>query len=49
MNDTDTGIKLFGTKTCFLAPNRRVFTTYPVGWVGGGGAAYLGGAPISFF
>ena len=30
-----TGIKRFGTKTCFVAPNREVFTTYPGGWPGG--------------
>ena len=51
MNKPGTGIKRFGTKTCFVAPNREVFTTYPGGWVGegavdclGGAAAYLGGA-----
>ena len=35
MNKPGTGIKQFDTKTCFVAPNREVFTTYPDGWVGG--------------
>ena len=29
-----TGRNWFGTKTCFLASNREVLTTYPGGWVG---------------
>ena len=35
MNKSGTGMKWFGTKTCLVALNREVFTTYPCGWVEG--------------
>ena len=47
MNKPRTGLLPFGTKTCLVAPNWDVFTTYPggrvAGWPGGRVARWVGG------